>query len=153
MHSFIVLNIAQDNLLFNSKWHFFFFTLSRVCLHGFILQQPKHFFVNLSNWRLHFFNDDSVHLIGTCKRITIGVERNVTVSNAETDSNVASSNPTTVAFYVIRSVNVNISALVKGTVNWSWVAALCIVKRKEPSLAAACATCYPKITHINHSKV
>ena len=120
---------------------------------GITLQQPKHFFVSLSNWRLHFFNDDPVHLIGTCHHIAISVERNVTVSNAETDSNVASSNPTTVAFYVIRPMDVNISAMVQGTINWGWVAALCIVKRKVPSLAAACATCYPKITHVNNSKV
>ena len=37
------------------------------------------------NWWLHFFNIDPVHLIGACKRVTVSVRRNVTVSNAETN--------------------------------------------------------------------
>ena len=109
--------------------------------------------VNLGNWRLHFFNNDPIRLIPACPRISICVSSTATVSNAETHAYFPGSNPTTIALYVSGSMNVQVEILVQGTINWGRIAALYIVKREEPSLAAGCTTSYPKITHVNHSKV
>ena len=107
----------------------------------------------LSNWRFHFLDNDPVHLIPACPRITTRVVCDGTTSNAETNSYFPSSNPTTVALYVIRSMNVQVQILVQGTINWGWVATLCIVEGKVPSFTAVCTACDANVSHVNHTKV
>ena len=117
------------------------------------LNNTKYFYVKLSDWRLHFFYDYPVDLIGACKRITVSAKRDVTISNAETNSYFPSSNPATVALYVSWSVNIKVSMLVQGAIDWGRIFTLCIVKSEVPSLTASGTLPYASVTHVNHTKV
>ena len=107
----------------------------------------------LSNWRLHFLDDDPAGLIGTCICITVGVKWNFAIADAETDAYFPSSNATTISFDVSGSMNVNVQAFVQGTVNGGRICALCVIEREVPSLTTRCTTLDANITHVNHTKV
>ena len=117
------------------------------------MKPEQNLFGKSSNWRLHLLDDDPVGLIGTCKCITIRVEWNFAIAEAETDPYFPSSNATTVSFDISGSMNVNVYALIQCTVNGGRICALCVVERKVPSLTASCTALDANITHVNHTKV
>ena len=79
--------------------------------------------VKLSNWWLHFFNNDPVGLIPTRKCVTgvKGTTRFRTLAKVDCNTHLSCSNPATVAFYVAGPVNVNVRYMVQGTTDGAGV--------------------------------
>ena len=89
----------------------------------------------LSNWWLHFFNDDPVGLIPAGP----GVHNtfiSITSTNAESNSHFPRRNSTTVALYVGRPVYIHSDALVYDSINGGRLSTLFAVEGEVPSAAA-----------------
>ena len=105
----------------------------------------------LERW-IHFFDDDPVSLVPAGIRIT-SVVTTAAIANVESDSYFPCRHSTTVSFYVGRPVDVQVAALVKGSVNSSWGLTLCVVKSEVPPLAAIRAGCDAKLVLVNNTEV
>lgn len=77
----------------------------------------------------------------------------LTVLHVKANTHFSWKYSTTVTFYVGRAVDVDVGALVHETVNSGWCAALCVVKREVPSLAAVSAAHNSYVSHVNHSEI
>jgi len=105
----------------------------------------------IDRW-IHFFNDDPVALVPAGPSVT-SVVTTAAITNVESDSYFHCRHSTTVSFYVGRPIDVQVDALVNGSVNSSWVLTLCVIESEVPSLAATRAACYAKVAHVNNTEV
>ena len=106
----------------------------------------------IDRW-IHFFNDDPVGLVPAGPRISVTAEIATAIANVESDSYFPHRHSTTVSFYVGRPVDVQVAALVRGSVNTSWGLTLCAVESEVPPLAAIRAGCDAKVAHVNNTEV
>ena len=107
----------------------------------------------LSNRWLDLFNDDLIGLVPP--RISVATFHVSTTATANTKSNFHSPrrNPTTIALYVGRPVDVNVDVMEQGTVNGGRNFAFRAIKSEVPSSAAMRAACDAKVTHVHHAEV
>ena len=75
------------------------------------------------------------------------------LANMKSNFHFPSRDPTTVALYVGRPVDVYAHLMIHRTIDGGGVFALYVVESKVPSAAAECTGCDAKVTHVHHTKV
>lgn len=107
----------------------------------------------LSNRWLDLFNDDLIGLVPPRKSVAAFHVSTTTTANAKCNFHSPRRNPTTVALYVGRPVDVNVDVMEQGAVNGGRNFAFCAIKSEVPSSAAMRAACDAKVTHVYHTEV
>ena len=117
-----------------------------------LLKCEEIYIFNLSDWTLHFFNDDPNGLIPTCVSVAITECRSSTVTYVKPNSHFPHRNATTVTLNVGWPVDVYVDTVENDSIYWGWVAALFTVESEIPSFATVCAACDANDTHVHNTK-